>query len=115
MTFSKLMFCSAAVAAALFMTPDMHAQATAAAPAKTAKPAAKAAPTDAEIADATTKGLVWTNANTKVYHKAGATYYGKTKKGAFMTEADAQKAGYKEAQEPVAKGAKKAKATTTTK
>jgi uncharacterized iron-regulated membrane protein len=51
-------------------------------------------PTDAEIADAKAKGLVWANEKTKVYHKDDAQY-GKTKHGKFMTEADAQAAGYR--------------------
>ena len=63
-------------------------------------------PTAAEIADATTKGMVWVNLNTKVYHKPGVATYGTTKHGQFMTEADAQKAGYKAAQEPVMKAKK---------
>lgn len=65
------------------------------------------APTAAEIADAKAKGLVWVNTTTKVYHKDGA-FYGKTKRGKFMTEADAQKGGFKAAQEPKAKTAKPA-------
>jgi hypothetical protein len=31
-------------------------------------------PTDAEIADAKAKGMVWANMNTKVYHKDDAQY-----------------------------------------
>lgn len=78
--------------------------------AKAAKPAA-ATPTDAEIADAKSKGMVWANVNTKVYHKDDAQY-GKTKNGKFMTEADAQKAGYRMAKtSPV--GQKKGAASST--
>jgi hypothetical protein len=66
--------------------------------AKTAKatsaPAA-GAPTDAQIADAKGKGLVWCNPSSKVYHMSSDKYYGKTKRGSFMTEADAKAAGYR--------------------
>ena len=75
----------------------MLGQAAATAPATKPAKAAKAPavmPTDAEIADAKTKGMVWANENTKVYHKDDAQY-GKTKHGKFMTEADAQAAGYR--------------------
>jgi hypothetical protein len=57
-------------------------------------PAANASPSD--IAAAQSKGLVWVNTESKVYHKSGA-FYGKTKQGKFMTEADAQAAGYRAA------------------
>jgi hypothetical protein len=40
-------------------------------------------------------GMVWVNTSSKVYHKAGSRWYGKTKDGKWMTETDAQKAGYK--------------------
>lgn len=42
-------------------------------------------------------GMVWVNTSTHVYHKAGSRWAGKTKSGKWMSEADAQKAGYKAA------------------
>jgi hypothetical protein len=73
------------------------------APAKAPRAAAAPAPSAQEIADAQSKGLVWVNVATKVYHKDGQ-FYGKTKQGKFMTEADAQKAGYRSAKEsPIGK------------
>ncbi len=79
----------------------------------TKKPAAAAssAPSSQEIAEAKAKGLVWANENTKVYHKEGSLY-GTTKHGKFMTEADAQKAGYHLAKTNNV-GSKKAKTTAT--
>ncbi|HTW45684.1 MAG TPA: hypothetical protein VMD58_09070 [Acidobacteriaceae bacterium] len=40
-------------------------------------------------------GMVWVNTTSKVYHKPGSRWYGRTREGKWMTEADAQKAGYK--------------------
>jgi hypothetical protein len=101
-----------AFAAALSMAVPGMAQApaaktTAQAKSSTTKKAVEAAPapTAEEIAAAKAKGMVWVNTSTKVYHKEGA-FYGTTKKGKFMTEDDAKKAGYTAAKEPVAKKAK---------
>ena len=44
-------------------------------------------------------GMVWVNLGTKVYHKEGDRWYGKTKNGKYMTEADAIKAGYRAVKE----------------
>jgi hypothetical protein len=40
--------------------------------------------------------MVWANSKSKIYHVEGDRYYGKTKRGEWMTEADAIKAGYRE-------------------
>ena len=40
-------------------------------------------------------GMVWVNTESKIYHKEGSRWYGKTKQGSYMTEADAIKAGYR--------------------
>ena len=37
--------------------------------------------------------VVWVNTPSRVYHYAGTHYYGHTKRGAFMCEADARAAG----------------------
>jgi len=42
-------------------------------------------------------GMVWVNLDTKVYHYEGDRWYGKTKNGKYMTEAEAQKEGYRPA------------------
>ena len=44
-------------------------------------------------------GMVWVNTATKVFHREGSRWYGKTKTGKCMTEADAIKAGYRESKE----------------
>ena len=38
-------------------------------------------------------GLVWVNSDSHIYHKEGSRFYGKTKQGKYMTEADAIKEG----------------------
>jgi cytoskeletal protein RodZ len=42
-------------------------------------------------------GMVWVNTESGVYHKPGARWYGKTRQGKYMAEADAIKAGYRAA------------------
>ena len=40
------------------------------------------------------KGKVWANTNSKIYHCEDSRFYGKTKAGEYMTEAEAQEKGY---------------------
>lgn len=70
------------------------AAAAAPAPAASAPPAAKSAP---QAQPSPGSGMVWVNLDSGVYHKEGTRYYGKTKNGKYMSEADAIKAGYRAA------------------
>ena len=84
----------------------------AAAPA-TSAPAANTSRKSSPTAAATTvrsnpapgggNGQVWVNTESKVYHYEGDRWYGKTKAGKYMSEADAQKAGFRAAKEGAVK------------
>ncbi len=63
----------------------------------TAAVAAKVAPAPAAAASAPAAaggaGKVWVNKGSKTYHCEGSKFYGKTKAGEYMTEADAKAKG----------------------
>ena len=58
-----------------------------------AKPG-KAKNAQMEQAPGGSDGKVWVNESSKVYHCEGDKYYGKTRKGSYMVEADAKAKGF---------------------
>ncbi len=72
-------------------------------PAAASKPSSPAAAAVAPAQPPPAKGMVWVNTETKVFHREGDRWYGNTKHGKYMTEADALKAGYRESKERPAK------------
>ena len=90
-----------APAAAASSPPAASASKLTPSPAASAAPEAPAPATPAKtsslVQGSPGNGMVWVNTDSGVYHKEGSRYYGKTKNGNYMTEADAVKAGYRAA------------------
>ena len=99
MCFAGVGFAATAVPAATTTAPAAMASAPAAATpavkpaaaAPAAKKAASAMPTAAAAGGG--DGKVWVNETSKAYHCQGTKFYGKTKTGEYMAEADAKAKG----------------------
>jgi hypothetical protein len=78
-------------------SPTAPTPASAAAPPGSAPASAPSSATAATQKTSTAKNaaMVWVNTESGVYHGPGTRWYGRTKQGKYMTEADAIKAGYK--------------------
>ncbi len=75
----------------------VSASTTDAAATQESKPRAAATSATGRKPEEKGSGMVWVNTESGVYHKPGTRWYGKTKKGKYMLETDAIKAGYKAA------------------
>ncbi len=74
-------------------TRTTHAGRTAAT-GSTALPAGGFATESEAKAHCPTDSVVWANTSSKAYHMSGTKYYGKTKRGAYMCQKEADQAGY---------------------
>ena len=83
----------AAAASTAKAAPAAAAAAPAAATSTTTSAASHASTATMAQAPGGGPGMVWVNTATNVYHCPGSQYYGKTKAGSYMSEADAKAKG----------------------
>jgi hypothetical protein len=92
-----LVVCLLTAIVAVVRASPLLAQATPSSSSAAAQATPSSPPSNSQQAPAKTEGMVWVNTDTGVYHKPGTRWYGKSKHGKYMLEADAIKAGYKPA------------------
>jgi hypothetical protein len=74
---------------------ESSSRATASGKKSTSRTAGQGSVSAEEIAAAKASGKVWVNLDSGIYHRSGR-WYGKTKNGKFMSEAEAKRSGYRE-------------------
>lgn len=100
---------SGAATKATAATPPVPAPTHKAAMPAATQPMTAATASKSEVPNATQapgggNGMVWVNTETKVYHRQGDRWYGRTKTGKYMSETDARNAGFRDSkQDPALK------------
>jgi DNA uptake protein ComE-like DNA-binding protein len=102
-TISPLVTVAAKAAPAASQPASAPASASASKPSMASKSSTSNAGAAESAGPPPVKGMVWVNTETKVFHREGDKWYGNTKHGKYMNEADAVKAGYRESKEHMKK------------
>jgi hypothetical protein len=118
----RIAFFAAVVVAVSLMYPTAPFAQPAAQPGATSKAPATKTKAKAKEPDARVEGsytseaeakracadgtVVWVNTASKIYHAGGTRDYGKTRRGFYMCQAEAERAGFRAVKAPTPKGKK---------